>query len=667
MQAGVVSGLRPLVRFLDSAESSWREIVMRRIATSTRFWLFALGVAIFSASMSSALAEEIKGIEWTPTVPGAAPALDAKWTTLALPLRWMAQEDASLQGVALRAKFTLTTAPDEAWAILLRHATDGGRISVNGRFIGAIRTPSPEHDVRWRRPHLLAIDPSLLVAGENIVLIQTSYRSGSHGLAGVEVGTLADMSLSYERQFFLSSTLTWIGATMAGLITLLFGVLWLRRPDRLLGLLTLASALWVFRSTYFLVESMPIQMRFWLGFVYYASSGGFATVMTLALMRLSGRRERRDELFSMGFIAVGLGLYVAAAQAATPYLDQYWIPGLIAMAGIAWAYALICRLRGKEAPNHSLLLAMAIALGAAVHDYLLTRGQLLGTTMLALHWAGPLLLVALATPLVDRFVRVLREAETARAELESRVREREQLLKRNYERLRESERLQAIAAERSRIMQDMHDGLGSQLLSSLMLVERGAVSNDQVAQILRESIDDMRLAIDAIAVEDAGLLSALGNLRFRMEPRMRAAGMELVWDARGLPEELDINPDAVLPILRIVQEALTNALKHSRARIVQVLIAIEKSGSGPDWVSLRVADNGRGITEERVGGRGLINMRNRAARISAFLKLDTVPGAGTVVGLRFRVEPSKEDGESASRVPPGGLNTEAVIERVRRQ
>jgi nitrate/nitrite-specific signal transduction histidine kinase len=108
-------------------------------------------------------------------------------------------------------------------------------------------------------------------------------------------------------------------------------------------------------------------------------------------------------------------------------------------------------------------------------------------------------------------------------------------------------------------------------------------------------------------------------------------------------------------------------LKHPRPRIAQVLTAIQKSGSGPDWVSLRVADNGRGITEERVGGRGLINMRNRAARISAFLKLDTVPGAGTVVGLRFRVEPSKEDGDATSRVPPGGLNTEAVIERVRRQ
>ena len=108
------------------------------------------------------------------------------------------------------------------------------------------------------------------------------------------------------------------------------------------------------------------------------------------------------------------------------------------------------------------------------------------------------------------------------------------------ERLRESERVKASAQERQRIMQDMHDGLGSQLLSSLMLVERGALSNEQVAQILRESIDDMRLAIDALAAEDSDLLSALGNMRFRMEPRLKAAGMEMQWDARGLPEEIDL-------------------------------------------------------------------------------------------------------------------------------
>jgi signal transduction histidine kinase len=242
------------------------------------------------------------------------------------------------------------------------------------------------------------------------------------------------------------------------------------------------------------------------------------------------------------------------------------------------------------------------------------------------------------------------------------VREREQLLKRNFERLRESERLQATAQERQRIMQDMHDGLGSQLLSSLMLVERGAVTQEQVVQILRECIDDMRLAIDALASEDAGLLSALGNLRFRMEPRLRAAGIELAWDARGLPEEIDINPDAVLPILRIVQEALTNALKHSRARAVHVVLAMDHGGDS-QWLNIRVTDNGRGITEERVGGRGLLNMRNRAGRIGAQLKLETVPGAGTMVQLVYRLEP--QGMTTTTRMSQLSLNTEAIIERAK--
>jgi signal transduction histidine kinase len=184
-----------------------------------------------------------------------------------------------------------------------------------------------------------------------------------------------------------------------------------------------------------------------------------------------------------------------------------------------------------------------------------------------------------------------------------------------------------------------------------------------VVQILRESIDDMRLAIDALAVEDAGLLSALGNLRFRMEPRLRAAGIELLWVARGLPEEIDINPDAVLPILRIVQEALTNALKHSKARQVQVTIAIQHEGES-DWLVVKVADNGRGITEERASGRGLLNMRNRAGRIGGLLKLETVPGAGTSVLLRYKVDPNTLGGPT-TRAQQLSLNTEAVIEKAR--
>jgi len=606
----------------------------------------------------------VERIEWTPTAVNGAPAADAVWTRLDLPLRWTASEDAALQGVALRASFTLSSVPTEPWAVLLGHATNGGRISVNGRAVGLVRMADPDTQVRWRQPHLLAIDPALLVAGSNTLLIQTAYRGGAHGLAEVEIGPLTELSGRYERQFFAAATLPWIGATLAAAVALLFGVLWLRRPDRLLALLTIAAGLWVARSAFFLVEVSPAYTRFWLLLLYYAAIGGFAVVITLSMLRLSGRAQPRDEWATLGFGLFGPLMLIVTAQHAAPFLDQLWAPALIIMCGAAFGYALMQRIRRQAAPHPLLLGAVLLALVAALHDWLLTYGLVFTGTTLWLHWAGPLVLLALATPLVDRFVRVLGEAETARAELETRVKEREQLLKRNYERLRESERLQVQAQERQRIMQDMHDGLGSQLLSSLMLVERGAVSQPQMVQLLRESIDDMRLAIDALAAEDAGLLSALGNLRFRMEPRLKAAGMDLIWDARGLPEEVDINPDSVLPILRIVQESLTNALKHSQARAVRVIVAVER-GTDAEWLILKIADNGRGIVEERAGGRGLLNMRNRANRIGAQLKIDTVPGAGTQVSLRYKIE---NDGSGAlTRMSQLNLNTEAVIERARRE
>ncbi len=276
----------------------------------------------------------------------------------------------------------------------------------------------------------------------------------------------------------------------------------------------------------------------------------------------------------------------------------------------------------------SIVLAIAIALAAAVHDFLVYVGVLPYGSPELLNIATPVLLIALGAALIDRFVRSLADVEKTNAELESRIHEREQLLKRNFDRLRESERVKASAQERQRIMQDMHDGLGSQLLSSLMLVERGALTNEQVAQILRESIDDMRLAIDALAAENSDLLAALGNMRYRMEPRLKAAGMELQWDARGLPEEVDIDPDAVLPVLRIVQEALTNAIKHSRARAVRVTLGVDHGGDSQS-LSIRVTDNGRGLAAASGApgsGRGLLNMRNRAGKIGAVLKVETVPG-----------------------------------------
>jgi len=622
--------------------------------------LAATAALVFSTAASAAV---LRSVEWTTTAVGTAPADDAHWQVFDLPLRWTTRPGEPLRSVTLRLRVSLDAPPTQAWAVLLSHASTGGRISVNGRTVGEIQAADPATEVRWRRPHLLAIDPSLLAAGENAILIQTAYRSGVHALAGVEVGPLAEVSRNHERQHFVSSVLPWIGGTLAACFALIFAMLWLRRHDATIALVALASVFWVLRSAFFLFETVPAGTGIWLDALFYVANGGFAVVMTLVLLRLAGEGSARAAWFAGLYAAIGPALLVATSGHATPHLDRLWVPGLIGMVAIGLLYALLSRARKHESLQIVVITATTVAIAAAAYDYGVVQGWLPEATMLALHWAGPLLLVALATPVVDRFVRVLGEAEGARNDLESRVREREQMLKRNYERLREGERLQASAAERQRIMQDMHDGLGTQLVSSLMLVERGALTQAQVAQVLRESIDDMRLAIDALAQGNSDLLAALGNLRYRMEPRFRAAGIELIWDAREMPEEVNINPDAVLPILRIVQESLTNALKHSGARAVSVAQKVTQAGDEPPTLEIRITDNGKGISAERAGGRGLMNMRSRANKIGGTLSLESVPGSGTRVKFVYRLT-DLQGGQT--RAPSQlGLNTEAIIERFR--
>jgi len=566
-----------------------------------------------------------------------------------------------MRTIALRMHFSLSEAPSEPWGLLISELSDGGRIQLNGHFEGMVPVPDAGTHVHWWRPHLAVIDPADLNAGDNVLMLQTPFRAGQHVLSGIEVGPLKPVASHYELAYFLNRTCTWIGATVAAMVALIFGALWWRRRDALSGLLTLSSMAWVGYSAYFLADTVPVSMRLALECLRESSSAAFVALISISLLRMSGLQSRRWEWLIIAYAALGPVALAGSALSAAPYLDKAWLPGLLVIGAAITALGLYRGMQSLAAPPPIVLVTALATVAAALIDLgLVFRPSTLGGAR-AMTWAGPLLLLSMATPMVQRFLDVLREAEMARAELETRVREREQLLKRNFERLRESERVKAEGQERQRIMQDMHDGLGSQLMSSLMLVERGALNNEQVAQILRESIDDMRLAIDALAAEETDLGSALGNLRYRIEPRLKAAGIELAWDARNLPEEIGLHPDAVLPILRIVQEALNNALKHSGARVARVTFDAAR-GANAEYLDIRIADNGRGMAVEGTGGRGLLNMRNRAQRIGAQLNISSAPGAGTVVHLRCKLDPSHA---TNTREPRTALNTQAIIERAR--
>jgi signal transduction histidine kinase len=132
---------------------------------------------------------------------------------------------------------------------------------------------------------------------------------------------------------------------------------------------------------------------------------------------------------------------------------------------------------------------------------------------------------------------------------------------------------------------------------------------------------------------------ALGSWRDRVAAQLRPHDIALNWKITppGLPVHPELRPAHVIQIVRLLDEAVTNAAKHAGAKNITVSIATLTDASGP-YGCIAVEDDGRGFTaasnggSERTAGRGLRNMQNRAARCGA--SCEVVSGA---TGTRVRL------------------------------
>jgi signal transduction histidine kinase len=248
-----------------------------------------------------------------------------------------------------------------------------------------------------------------------------------------------------------------------------------------------------------------------------------------------------------------------------------------------------------------------------------------------------------------RYTGAIVEVESANANLAQRLQARETELEPSYQRLRIVEQQQTLSNERQRLMQDMHDGLGSSLTSAIRSVERGAMSDAAVTQVLKDCMDDLKLAIDSMEPVEADLLLLLATLRFRLEPRLEDTGVSLRWNVHELPALDWLDPSAALHILRIVQESVANILRHTRATEITVRTAVEGAG-----VQVSIADNGQGFDVDRAlseaAGRGLHNQQRRALAIGGTVAWTSGP-AGTRFTLWLPIKRAQAATEPASRLP----------------
>ena len=151
----------------------------------------------------------------------------------------------------------------------------------------------------------------------------------------------------------------------------------------------------------------------------------------------------------------------------------------------------------------------------------------------------------------------------------------------------------------------------------------------QVIDVLKEMRDDLRLVIDSTAQEQADLALLLAPLRHRASRLLETADIDAHWHVEGL-DGVQLEPARSLDLLRLLQEALTNVFKHSRAQRVDVAV-IQRDGR----LQVRVQDDGVGLHAASGVGAGLASLRVRALRLGGPLQVETPPGGGTRVSLEI--------------------------------
>ncbi|MFE7272839.1 GAF domain-containing sensor histidine kinase [Streptomyces sp. NPDC057623] len=205
-----------------------------------------------------------------------------------------------------------------------------------------------------------------------------------------------------------------------------------------------------------------------------------------------------------------------------------------------------------------------------------------------------------------------------------------------YERSREL----TIAEERSRLAHELHDAVSQKLFSLRLTAQAAAALIDrdpsrakgelhQVAALAAEAADELRAAVVELrpaALDEDGLVA---TLRTQIQVLDRAHSARVTFTGRGVKALPAAQEEAVL---RVAQEALHNALRHSAAEHVDV--SLDRRGSG---AVLRVTDDGNGFDPKAIrrAGRhlGLVSMRDRTSGVGGTLTVESAPGKGTTIEM----------------------------------
>lgn len=512
------------------------------------------------------------------------------------------------------------------------------RVRLNGREIAQFDRPPSVLNGLFLSPLVLYL-PEALLYDDNLLEMQIVGHPNA-GLARLLVGPSHQVEKLFGIYWSLSTGLLMVMVTAGAFFTLLALLLWWgTRIPVYLALAASAVTLVLYTAMLLAWQETPIgwgkASALLLAYHMHLALVGFCALHVLGM-----ERRRLWALAGTYWLSLAAAVTISAMYGST---HPYMIARLLTLVFVAAAVVHIVR-AGTKRSSLTFWTMVVIAMGGIGYILRDVMGSFTGRPSygeLPLHrLLAPGFMATVMMFVVEQYTDTLRSLRTVNATLEQRIQGAQAELRAAFESLRAAERAAAAEQERRRLMRDIHDGLGSQLISSLSLAEQPDTTRNEIIEAIESCITELRVAVDSLEPFEDDLLAALGTLRIRVEPMLARANVQLQWRVREVAVGRNWSASDIGHLLRVLLEAFANVVRHSGATRVVLCCAASRRHAA-FWVS--VYDNGAGLTQnnpKRLPGRGLANIRERAQMIGAQLSIRSRP-RGTRLRLVWPLSPTQ--------------------------
>ncbi|MGC3819443.1 ATP-binding protein [Acinetobacter sp. G11] len=529
----------------------------------------------------------------------------------------------------------------EPIAFLIHYINSAGEVYLNGDLLWKDKHLQEPLSKSWNMPRYWILPISGLNSGENEILI---YVNGlafqSPGIGQISFNNVQNIYESYQSQVWNRRTLFLINLILSITFGVICFVIWLlRRKESTFGWFALSSFLWVlFISNILSTETFPYPN------VLIAAQANLAFFVLYVLsFCIYLFRFIQKHFIKVETVFGGMTGLIIAGIFLTPQQSVYWVFGLIFLIYVGvflGGYLYVCyqAIQSKRTDYIFLAICLSAIVIFMIFDLLLLSGEIVTDVRPLSPYTGPVITFFMVIILGSRLARNVKKIEAFNAQLEMKVQQVSNDLSSSLNEKHQLELKNVKLQERISLSHDLHDGLGASLVRSMILVDQSAhnISNKQFLSMLKLLRDDLRQIIDSGSSADNKIpvnpILWVAPVRHRFSQLMDELDIRSKWI---FPHEWQAVPSALqcLTLIRVLEESLTNIIKHSQARQVKIAMVYIRENQ----FILSIEDDGVGFDADSVVQQGLsIGMRSmkmRLERIGAELKLSSEPGCTIIQAI----------------------------------